>query len=428
MTLGVYYSFDIPAVLFDEFKDIAGGSTTQYELLYTFYALPNIVTPFLAGAFLADGALGAHGCATVACLVVVSGSVFVAFGVLWASFGLVLVGRLLLGAGGETIFGQQQTLCMQWFSADFQPVAMGTAITLGSLGELLNFLSTESLEHEIGLQSTLWVAVGICAASGAAALFLWLWAHNRGIGVAGTTGQSIGHINDSDANLVPDGTSTENLEGNWTPFLKLRPVILLIVTWGSTATYYIFPSITYALVDELWPGGPTIFVRPSILLVLYYLIPMVSSPVFGKIVAPSSDGDVSNTEQCSENHARRLLLVLGSGTFGIMLGFLALAGMRAPPVVGILIASLGMAAVTSSLTPLLGLSVPRHLQATAFGLWASSQNAGTVVISLIIGRLADIYSTAAAVAFLGFLAGFATLQVFILFLVEKRAGHHNLAR
>ena len=43
LTLGVYYGFDNPAALPDEFTVLAGNSTFRYELLYSCYALPNVL-------------------------------------------------------------------------------------------------------------------------------------------------------------------------------------------------------------------------------------------------------------------------------------------------------------------------------------------------------------------------------------------------
>lgn len=49
LTLGVYYAYDLPAALPDNFFMLSGGSATKYELLYSAYSLPNIVTPVFMG-------------------------------------------------------------------------------------------------------------------------------------------------------------------------------------------------------------------------------------------------------------------------------------------------------------------------------------------------------------------------------------------
>ena len=66
LTFGVYYCYDLPAALSSDFKGLAGGSSTHYELLYSIYSLPNIVLP-VAGGALSDGKFGPHRCAFAAC-------------------------------------------------------------------------------------------------------------------------------------------------------------------------------------------------------------------------------------------------------------------------------------------------------------------------------------------------------------------------
>jgi MFS family permease len=80
LTFGVYYAYDLPAALPDQFLELAGGSVIKYELLYSAYALPNIITPIFMGT-LADTMLGPHLCTISTCVLVSLGGVLVAAGV-----------------------------------------------------------------------------------------------------------------------------------------------------------------------------------------------------------------------------------------------------------------------------------------------------------------------------------------------------------
>ena len=70
---GVYFCYDLPAALSSNFHDLSGGSSINYELLYSIYSLPNIVLPIFGG-ILSDGVLGPHRCAAAACGMVTIGS------------------------------------------------------------------------------------------------------------------------------------------------------------------------------------------------------------------------------------------------------------------------------------------------------------------------------------------------------------------
>jgi hypothetical protein len=49
---GSYFSYDTPSSVQQRIEKVFGISSTIYSLLYSFYSLPNIIVPMIAGMML----------------------------------------------------------------------------------------------------------------------------------------------------------------------------------------------------------------------------------------------------------------------------------------------------------------------------------------------------------------------------------------
>jgi len=133
LSFGGHYAFDVPASLPKQFKALAGGgkhATARYELLYTYCAIPAMVSLLL------DRRFGPHACAVAVVAIVTLGCLLVTIGCQASPFGVVLFGRFVMGLGGEATFALQQALCTWWITSDIQPLAMSLEISNGALGEI----------------------------------------------------------------------------------------------------------------------------------------------------------------------------------------------------------------------------------------------------------------------------------------------------
>ena len=86
-----------------------------FNLLYSLYALPNIIVP-LIGGMLIDTRGPRFTLVLTATICVIGHFVFGIAGYK-NIFSLMLIGRLIFGIGGEVLHAAQNTLISQWFKA-----------------------------------------------------------------------------------------------------------------------------------------------------------------------------------------------------------------------------------------------------------------------------------------------------------------------
>ena len=70
-----------------------------------------------------------------------------------------------MGLGGETLYGLQPALCVWWFEPIFQPAAMATTVTLGSVGESINFIVSPAVVHTSGAFGACFLSTCLCFVS-----------------------------------------------------------------------------------------------------------------------------------------------------------------------------------------------------------------------------------------------------------------------
>jgi len=409
LTFGTYYAYDLPATLTKDFKAIA-GSESNYEFLYTAFAVPSTVTPLLVGA-LADTKLGPHVCTLAALVIVTVGCFMVSAGCSTSLYWIVLMGRLVMGCGGEAAFALQQTLCTWWMEPSLQPVAMSVSISAGSLGEIANFLLTKQLYSSVGFVGTNWCVTCLCAMSVAAGVLLWFLSRQRQ--VCKET-QEDGIVTENVLSQGP-AMSTQILPGDLSGKMLLQPetieeaeinscrellrfevLLLNLINASGNGAYYLFPSISADFMDEIGANGA------QNLNALLFAIPMFVSPALGLAL-----GDTSKLHL-------NMWLSFGCGISWIGFGFMSLQLFS--PLLGFSLVAVGSSIINASLTPSLSLAVPMSLHGTAFGLWSCTQNAGIALVSVAVGVISDRSSKAVAVGFLGWVcAGALVLSVVLVF-------------
>eukprot|EP00918_Siedleckia_nematoides_P078429 GHVU01171612.1.p1 GENE.GHVU01171612.1~~GHVU01171612.1.p1 ORF type:complete len:499 (+),score=35.82 GHVU01171612.1:29-1498(+) len=179
LTFGSYFCFDMPSVLQDKFQanitcikgnvttndcDGLGMSGDEYNLLYAIYAWTNAVVVIGAG-FLIDKMGNKVGVFLFSGLCVLGSSTF-ALGIFFkgtsALLPIMLIGRLLFGAGNGSLTVVQNRITAFWFRDKELALAMGITLAFSRLGSVLNFLLTQNFANTVGLTWTLWGGAILC--------------------------------------------------------------------------------------------------------------------------------------------------------------------------------------------------------------------------------------------------------------------------
>ena len=120
---GSYFSYDTPSSVQQRIEELFGISSTIYSLLYSFYSLPNIIVPMIAGMMLRK--IG-NGKGLVVCSIfVVFGQFIGAVGGYKRHFWLICIGRAIFGIGSETLYVLKQVYTSLWFYDQEISLAMG---------------------------------------------------------------------------------------------------------------------------------------------------------------------------------------------------------------------------------------------------------------------------------------------------------------
>lgn len=188
LTFGSYFCFDMPSVLQGRFQgnyscnsndtenftllsnnstcctDCLGMTADEYNLLYAIYAWTNAIVVIGAG-FLVDKFGNNVGLFLFSFLCVLGSSVF-ALGTIFrggpAILPLMLIGRLLFGAGNGSLTIVQNRITAFWFQGKELAMAFGITLAFSRLGSVLNFFLTEHIAEAFGLMWTLWTGAILC--------------------------------------------------------------------------------------------------------------------------------------------------------------------------------------------------------------------------------------------------------------------------
>jgi MFS family permease len=139
-----YFSYDLPGVTSEELKhEPLHLNNVQLGLLFSVYAFPNAFLPLLSGMFFT--LLGVWRGVILIGIVISIGVFIVAVGVSFESFWLMLLGRLIYGLGGESMFVGVDVLATEWFKDAELGLAYGLVQAAGQLGSFAAFYGVPKL-------------------------------------------------------------------------------------------------------------------------------------------------------------------------------------------------------------------------------------------------------------------------------------------
>ncbi|KAM0688303.1 hypothetical protein COBT_000442 [Conglomerata obtusa] len=140
-----YYVYDIPAALNKHL--LTGNLAQKISLLYSIYALPNMILPLFIGfsTFIKISHLS-----MILCTLVFFGNLLFSLGVYIKSYNLMLIGRLVYGIGGESFAVIQNMIIAREFRGRELAFSMGLSSSIARCGTVFNYLITPFLANHFG--------------------------------------------------------------------------------------------------------------------------------------------------------------------------------------------------------------------------------------------------------------------------------------
>ena len=158
IVLGSYFAYDSIGALAPTLIDALHLDRSTIGNLYTAYSFAAVIVVFFGG-MLYDK-LGPRRSSMLLCSLVLLGAIIVAAAhSKWELF----AGRLIFGAGSESLIAVQSAIISRWFKGKEMALAFGITLTVSRVGTLFSFNTEELISRYFGsYRIALWAAAGFC--------------------------------------------------------------------------------------------------------------------------------------------------------------------------------------------------------------------------------------------------------------------------
>ncbi len=145
---GSYYIYDSLSPINDYIQQNMGLDNARFGLLFSFYALPNLLFLLVVAGFLLDR-LGVRKAGTFYVFFILLGSLITSLAA-GKSFLIMLIGRIVFGFGSEATLLVTNKVIARWFKGKELGFAYGLNITVMRLGTILAFNSAAQIADATG--------------------------------------------------------------------------------------------------------------------------------------------------------------------------------------------------------------------------------------------------------------------------------------
>ena len=369
LTFGSYFAYDSIGALVDTLLSSWHTNRQAIGGLYTLYSVAAIVVVFLGGMLI--DRIGTRWASLVFSTLVVIGACIVA---LAPNVFVAGVGRLVFGAGSESLVVAQSAILSRWFRGKELAFSFGLTLAIARLGTLFSFNTEELIASRLGWQAALWVAAGLCLLS-LLANVAYYFMDRHGEKVLG---------------LAEAGSGDKIVFGDIAKFgTSYWYAVALCVTWYSAI--FPFTALSTDFFHDKWglpltAGGGGGFLAGVFtnLLHMFSTAPGTSSIIiFGSMcLAPFAGGMV--------DRIGRRASVMIVGALLMIPCYLILAFTMVPPRYPMFLLGASFVLVPAAIWPSVPLIVEKNRVGTAFGLMTMIQNIGLGLFPWLNGRLRDV--------------------------------------
>src|SRR5215510_1876989 len=160
LTYGSYFAYDSVGAIPAQLMQLWRVDQAAIGALYAVYSLAAIFTLLFGGVFI--DRFGTRKSSLVFSVLVTLGACIVA----WApGIQTAYVGRLLFGAGSESLITAQNVMLARWFKGKELALAFGVTLAISRIGTLFSFNTEALIATRYGPPAALWAAALFCVAS-----------------------------------------------------------------------------------------------------------------------------------------------------------------------------------------------------------------------------------------------------------------------
>jgi MFS family permease len=402
LVLGSYFAYDSIGALAPTLIQALNLDRSTIGNLYTAYSVAAVFIVFFGG-MLYDK-LGPRRASLLFCTLVLAGAVIVAMARTgWELF----AGRLIFGAGSETLIAVQSAIISRWFKGKEMALAFGIALTISRVGTLFSFNTEELIARYFGSYRTaLWAAAGFCLVS-----VLCNLVYNA-MDLHGEKVLALPRPEGGDKIVLSD-------------IRKFTPsywfVVLLCVTFYSAI--FPFTALATDMFHDKWglpltseaSGGFLAQVFDNFLHMFSTAPGVTSIIIFASMIfAPFAGNLVDRIGK------RATMMIVGS--LMMIPAHLIMGITHWNPLPSMVVLGAAFVLVPAAMWPSVPLVVEEKRVGTAFGLMTAIQNMGLGLFPLLNGKLRDVTGTYTATQVMFASLGVAGL-IFALLLLRSDRRH-----
>jgi len=404
IVLGSYFAYDSIGALGPTLIEALHLDRSTIGNLYTAYSVAAIIVVFFGG-MLYDK-LGPRRASMLLCSLVLIGAIIVAAAhSKWELF----AGRLIFGAGSESLIAVQSAIISRWFKGKEMALAFGIALTVSRVGTLFSFNTEELISRYFGsYRIALWAAAGFCLFSLLCNLvYIALDQH----------GEKVLKLPRPDA-------------GDKIVFSDIRKfsssywfVVLLCVTFYSAI--FPFTALATDMFHDKWgiplvsssTGGFLSQVFDNFIHMFSTAPGITSIVIFASMIFAPFAGDLVD-----RIGKRATVMVVGS--LILIPAHLIMGITHWNPIPSMIALGAAFVLVPAAMWPSVPLVVEEKRVGTAFGLMTAIQNLGLALFPALNGKLRDVTGTytATQIMFAG-LGVVGLIFAFLLLRSDKRHGN-----
>jgi len=403
LVLGSYFAYDSIGALETTLISALHLNRSTIGGLYSAYSVAAVLVVFFGG-MLYDK-LGPRRSSLVLCTLVLVGAIIVAMA---QSSWQLFAGRLVFGAGSESLIAVQSAIISRWFKGKEMALAFGIALTVSRIGTLFSFNTEELIARYFGsYRVALWAAAGFCLVS-----VLCNLVYNA-MDLHGEKVLALPKPEGGDKIVFSDIKKFNS--SYWY-------VVLLCVTFYSAI--FPFTALATDMFHDKW-GLPKVSATAGSFLTqvfgnflhMFSTAPGVTSIIiFASMIFAPFAGDLVD-----RIGKRATLMVVGS--LMLIPAHLVMGITHWNPIPSMIVLGAAFVLVPAAMWPSVPLVVEEKRVGTAFGLMTAIQNLGLGLFPKLNGKLRDVTGTYTATQIMFACLGVAGLIfAFLLLRSDRRHG------
>lgn len=361
--IGNYFSSDLNQSMMNAVIKEMGITNLEYNMIFSVYAFPNIILPFLGGLFV--DFMGIRIAFMLFSFLVICGQTVITLGAANHNFTLMLIGQVIFATGGDSMLVAKSSMVSKWFRGKELSFALSAGLCVGRLGSSLDsFMSPRIYNSTHKLYLPYLVSCFVCAFSFCVICVM----------------SYIDKRVDKNESAQAGGKKQAAAKPNFRDFKNL-PKIYYTLVINCGLLYLGFYGFVNNISDILIHRFGFTQITAGNVIPIIFITPVILTPMVGL---------------CSDKYGKRVLLLLGASTIyffdNIIIAFFpdAPAGEADYRVIGMLI-GLGLfySGFAAVFWPCVALVVKPKMTGVAYGCCLVFQNIILMIGPLALGKIHD---------------------------------------